>query len=91
MTASILFALLFYLATALLVAGLGAKIVRYARTPAPLKIPTTPAPTTAGSGAIFGPAPVTHATVARSEPPWDVLMRVTGYGPDAGSAIQLME
>ena len=48
MTASVLFALLFYLATALLVAGLGAKIVRYARTPAPLKIPTTPAPTTAG-------------------------------------------
>jgi nitrate reductase gamma subunit len=47
-TASVIFALLFYLAAALLVAGLAAKVVRYARTPAPLKIPTTPAPTTTG-------------------------------------------
>lgn len=35
---------LFYLATVLLVAGLAMRIVKYARTPAPLKIPTTPAP-----------------------------------------------
>ena len=49
--ATIGFALLFYLATAVLVAGLAARIARYARTPAPLKIPTTPAPTTrAGVG-----------------------------------------
>ena len=41
-----LYAALFYLATALLVAGLTRKIVDYARTPAPLKIPTTPAPLT---------------------------------------------
>ena len=33
-----------YAATAVLVAGLVRKIVQYARTPAPLKIPTTPAP-----------------------------------------------
>ena len=47
-TASLLFAALFYLATAVLVAGLGWKIAGYARTPAPLLIPTTPAPTTRG-------------------------------------------
>jgi [DsrC]-trisulfide reductase subunit M len=43
---STLYALLFYVATILLVVGTGLKIRRYARTPAPLKIPTTPAPTT---------------------------------------------
>ncbi|HQU15640.1 MAG: nitrate reductase [Chromatiales bacterium 21-64-14] len=43
---SIFYALLFYLAAGLLVVGVGSKIVQYARTPAPLKIPTTPAPTT---------------------------------------------
>jgi nitrate reductase gamma subunit len=42
--ASVFFALLFYLATLVLVAGLGYRIVQLARTPAPLKIPTTPAP-----------------------------------------------
>ena len=42
---TITFALLFYLATAVLLAGLARKIWQYARTPAPLKIPTTPAPT----------------------------------------------
>ncbi|MHB1173506.1 MAG: respiratory nitrate reductase subunit gamma [Sulfuriferula sp.] len=40
------FALLFYLATALLVSGLAYKIYIYSRTPAPLKIPTMPAPIT---------------------------------------------
>lgn len=44
--ASIIFAILFYLATLLLVVGLLYRINTYARTPAPLKIPTTPAPTT---------------------------------------------
>ena len=43
---SILFALLFYAASAVFVYGLYAKIRQYWRTPAPLKIPTTPAPTT---------------------------------------------
>jgi len=41
-----LFAVLFYLATAILVLGLVSRIRRYARTPAPLVIPTTPAPIT---------------------------------------------
>ncbi len=45
MTATtIFFALLFYAAAALLAGGLAWKIGSYARTPAPLKIPTAPAP-----------------------------------------------
>ena len=40
------FAILFYAATAILVVGVAMKVVRYARVPAPLKIPTTPAPVT---------------------------------------------
>ena len=43
---------LFYFATAVLVIGTGQKIWTYARIPAPLKIPTTPAPVTRG-GVIF--------------------------------------
>ncbi len=43
---TITYALLFYAATVLLVAGLARKITQYAKTPAPLKIPTTPAPVT---------------------------------------------
>ena len=46
--ASVIFAILFYLATLALVVGLLYRINIYARTPAPLKIPTTPAPTTKG-------------------------------------------
>ena len=45
---STLYALLFYVATVLMVVGLALKIRKYAQTPAPLKIPTTPAPTTSG-------------------------------------------
>ncbi len=47
-----LFAILFYAATAILAAGLAFKVVQYARTPAPLKIPTTPAPVTVGGVAL---------------------------------------
>lgn len=43
---SFLFAILFYFATLLFVVGLLYRINTYARTPAPLKIPTTPSPTT---------------------------------------------
>jgi nitrate reductase gamma subunit len=42
------YALLFYAATAMFVVGVALKLRSYARTPAPLKIPTTPAPTTRG-------------------------------------------
>jgi nitrate reductase gamma subunit len=45
-TLTIVYALLFYVATAVMLIGTGAKIRSYARTPAPLRIPTTPAPTT---------------------------------------------
>jgi nitrate reductase gamma subunit len=41
-----LFAGLFYGAATVLVAGVGWRVYGYARTPAPLKIPTTPAPKT---------------------------------------------
>lgn len=43
---TVVYALLFYLATAVLVVGVGLKIVQYARVPAPLKIPIMPAPVT---------------------------------------------
>ncbi len=45
---TVVYASLFYLAALVLLAGLGNKIAQYARTPAPLKIPTTPAPVTKG-------------------------------------------
>jgi nitrate reductase gamma subunit len=43
---TIAFTLLFYFATATIVAGLVYRIRQYASTPTPLRIPTTPAPTT---------------------------------------------
>ena len=43
---TVVYALLFYFATAVLVGGVGSKIYQYAKVPAPLKIPITPAPTT---------------------------------------------
>lgn len=43
---SVIYALSFYAAVLMLVVGVGLKVWKYARTPAPLKIPTTPAPTT---------------------------------------------
>ncbi|MGV8933917.1 MAG: respiratory nitrate reductase subunit gamma [Gallionellaceae bacterium] len=46
MTMTIMFAVLFYFAAGLLTVGLIYRITIYARTPAPLKIPTTPAPRT---------------------------------------------
>lgn len=46
MTLSVVYAILFYAATLLLIAGVVHKIIIYSKTPAPLKIPTTPAPLT---------------------------------------------
>ncbi len=43
---TIFFAILFMVAAVVMLVGLGLKIAQYARTPAPLKIPTTPAPLT---------------------------------------------
>ena len=48
MSASVVYALAFYAATAIFVIGVVRKIVQYAKTPAPLKIPTMPAPVTQG-------------------------------------------
>lgn len=45
---SIIYGLLFWLATLVLVIGVARKIYMYANIPAPLKIPTTPAPITKG-------------------------------------------
>lgn len=41
-----IYALLFYVATLVLIAGLANKIIQYVRTPSPLKVPTMPAPMT---------------------------------------------
>ncbi len=43
---SVTYILLFYAATIILFVGVGRRIYKYAKTPAPLKIPTMPAPTT---------------------------------------------
>jgi nitrate reductase gamma subunit len=52
MTMSAAFAILFYLATLIFVVGLVYRVRSYIVTPSPLKIPTTPAPTTTG-GVVF--------------------------------------
>ncbi|HEX8013301.1 MAG TPA: respiratory nitrate reductase subunit gamma [Casimicrobiaceae bacterium] len=49
---TIAFALLLYVAAALFVGGVALRIYVYARTPAPLKIPTTPAPLNATGAAL---------------------------------------
>ena len=49
---TIAYALLFYAAAAVLVVGLALRVRLYLRAPAPLKIPTTPAPTTRGGVAL---------------------------------------
>jgi nitrate reductase gamma subunit len=46
MTLSVLYAILFYVAAIFFIGGIARKIYIYAKTPAPLKIPTTPAPLT---------------------------------------------
>lgn len=47
-----IYAGMFYVATLVLVVGVAFKVLDYSRTPAPLKIPTTPAPTTR-SGVVY--------------------------------------
>ena len=51
-TLSFLIAALFYIAFFIFAYGLACKILQYAKTPAPLKIPTMPAPTTQ-AGVVF--------------------------------------
>nr|WP_174564720.1 respiratory nitrate reductase subunit gamma [Solemya elarraichensis gill symbiont] len=43
---SVAYAILFYIALAIMVIGVARRVIMYAKAPAPLKIPTTPAPTT---------------------------------------------
>ena len=43
---SLVYTLLFYLSTLIFIGGLAYKVYEYATTPAPLKIPTMPAPMT---------------------------------------------
>jgi nitrate reductase gamma subunit len=50
---TIAFTLLFYFATVVLIIGLALRIRLYAKTPVPLRIPTTPAPLT-GAGVVAG-------------------------------------
>ena len=45
---TVIFAVAFYVAALVLIGGLALRIWQYAKTPQPLKIPTTPAPTTRG-------------------------------------------
>jgi len=47
-----IYAVGFYIATIILIVGVVMKVVRYARVPSPLVIPTTPAPTTKGGVAV---------------------------------------
>jgi nitrate reductase gamma subunit len=49
---TMIYALVFYAATVVFVGGIIFRIWRYATTPAPLKIPTTPAPTTSAGAAV---------------------------------------
>ncbi len=49
---TVIYALLFYAATAIFAGGLVFRILTYARTPAPLKVVTTPAPTTSAGAAL---------------------------------------
>ncbi len=49
---TVVYASLFYVAALVFVVGVANKIVQYVRSPAPLKIPTTPAPVTQ-SGVVF--------------------------------------
>lgn len=51
-TLSAVYAALLYLSASVLVAGVALKLRGYLRSPAPLKIPTTPAPTTRGGVAL---------------------------------------
>ncbi len=77
---ALIYAALFYAATALFVVGLALKIRRYARTPAPLKIPTTPAPTT-GTGVILR-----HVRYFQ-QPVWEPIVWVQPFGIYAGFAM----
>jgi len=69
---SVFYALLLYVAAFILVAGLVARIYRYARIPAPLKIPTTPAPVSARGVVwrLFGEVILFASLFRANKPTW---------------------
>ncbi|CAA7624892.1 Hdr-like menaquinol oxidoreductase subunit [Magnetospirillum sp. LM-5] len=76
-----LFAILFYAAFAVLLAGLGFKIAQYARTPAPLKIPTTPGPiTTPGIAFRLGREAVLFESLFKSNKPLWIFAIIFHFG-----------
>lgn len=101
---SILYGLLFWAATLILVIGVGMKIRQYWNTPAPLKIPTTPAPVTQ-SGVVWRmfKEVVFFQSLFRSNKVlwlfaflfhislWLVLIRHTRYFMEMGSILTFMQ
>ena len=85
--AAYVFAGLFYLAAAVLVLGVGARVYAYARTPAPLRIPTTPAPTTrAGAAARVAREVVVFESLFRA----NLLAWILGWAFHAALALVLL-
>jgi nitrate reductase gamma subunit len=71
-TITVIYALLLYAATLILIAGLAYRVNRYARTPSPLKIPTTPAPTTVSGVVVrmLGELTLFTSLFKASKPTW---------------------
>lgn len=65
--ATVVYAALFYLATVAFVGGLAVRVAQFGRTPTPLRIPTTPAPTTrTGAGLRVGSEVVLFQSLFKS-------------------------
>ncbi len=71
-TLTVIYALILYAATFILVVGLACRIYRYARIPAPLKIPTTPAPTSVAGVVLrmFGEVVLFKSLFKANKPTW---------------------
>ena len=69
---TVIYAVLLYAAALILIAGLAHRINRYARTPSPLKIPTTPAPTSAAGVVLrmLGELTLFTSLYKASKPTW---------------------
>ena len=80
-----IYAVLFAVATAVLVGGLAHKIWIYAVTPAPLKIPTTPAPVTRAGVAFSLAREVVLLTTARANACLIARLSASSAGPSSRS------
>ncbi len=71
-TLTVIYALLLYAATFILVIGLAFRIYRYAHIPSPLKIPTTPAPTSVPGVVLrmFGEVVLFKSLFKANKPTW---------------------